>query len=102
MGTGLGAMPVIEQIKRAQMRARERAAAIRNAADVREVAALKLIMKDRGEVSTLALVPVWEEAQGLDPGYHWGWVELRRLYMELGQLGKARGAAEKALEHAGG
>ena len=100
-GDRVGAMPVIEQIKRAQMRARERAAAIRNAADVREVAALKVIMKDRGELSTLALVPVWEEAQELDPGYHWGWVELRRLYTEAGQLGKARAAAERALAQAG-
>ena len=104
-GDRVGAMPVIERLNRIAMEAAEQAArqvvALRNAEVLRREAGLKLIMKDRGELNTLALVPVWEKAQQLDPGYHWGWVELRRLYMEAGQLGKARGAAERALANAG-
>jgi tetratricopeptide (TPR) repeat protein len=38
----------------------------------------------------------YEEVTSLDPGLHWDWVELSRLYVTSGQLGKAQQAAEQA------
>jgi tetratricopeptide (TPR) repeat protein len=96
-GDRIGAFPVIEALTRAQNLAAERATAARNASRLREVAALALRMKDNGEKSTADVAALWEEAQMLDDSYHWGWVELRRLYTELGDLRKARSAADAAV-----
>jgi len=96
-GDRVGAFPVIEALMRAQNLAAERATAARNAARLRELAALALQMKDKGEKSTADVAALWEEAQPLDGSHHWGWVELRRLYMEMGYLQKARTAAKSAV-----
>jgi len=98
-GDRVGAFPVIADIVQAENRAAARALGVRQAFRVREVAALAMMMKDRGEKSTVEVAALWEEAQGLDDQYHWGWVELTRLYMDLGNLDEARGAAERALAH---
>ncbi len=96
-GDRVGALPVIDQIIRAENRAAEVATNIRAAVKLRQVASLALDMKDRGELSTSDVLTRWEEVQKLDPGHHWGWVELRRLYAEAGQLQDARRAADQAL-----
>ncbi|MCA2970322.1 MAG: hypothetical protein INH43_17550 [Acidobacteriaceae bacterium] len=93
-GDRVGAMPLIEQTKRA--------AAVRNAGELREIGALQSIMKDRGELDSAKLLGVWGEAQELDPAHPWGWVVLRRLFVEVGALAAARGAAERALETGSG
>ena len=103
-GDRIGADPVIEDILRAENRA-IRAAAMaaanrQEAVNIRKLATLRLEMKDRGEKTTADLVAVWAEAQELDPAFHWGWVELGRLYREMGNLPKSRFAAELALETA--
>jgi tetratricopeptide (TPR) repeat protein len=72
-----------------------------NAEDLRQLASLALIAKDRGEATLEEVVELWERAQAGAPNYHWGWVELRWLYMEKGDLPKAESAAEKALATAG-
>src|SRR6266545_4973490 len=70
------------------------------AAGWREIAAIAQDRKDRGEMETAEVIPLYETAQNLDAGYAWGWFELRRLYQEAGRLPDARRAAEQALMHA--
>src|SRR6185436_10064375 len=72
------------------------------AAGWREIAALAQDRKDRGELGTAEVIPLYETAQTLDPDYTWGWLVLRRLYREAGRLPDARRAAEQALAHAQG
>jgi tetratricopeptide (TPR) repeat protein len=72
------------------------------AAGWREIAALAQDRKDRGEMETSEVIPLYERAQSMDPDYAWGWIELRRLYQEAGQLPDARRAAEQALVRAQG
>ncbi|MEE8585424.1 MAG: hypothetical protein V3T83_11280, partial [Acidobacteriota bacterium] len=72
------------------------------AAGWREIGALALDRKDRGEMTTAEVLPVYEEAQRLDPEDSWGWVVLRRLYQDAGHLPDARRAAQEALDRAQG
>lgn len=71
-----------------------------SAAGWRELGALALDLKDRGEKDTSSVVGVFEKAQRKDPDYARGWIELRRLYREGGRLPDARRAAEQAVAHA--
>ncbi|MDX2000212.1 MAG: tetratricopeptide repeat protein, partial [Thermoanaerobaculia bacterium] len=91
-GDRRGAYTVLHEIQRAETKA--------VAAGWREIAALGSDLKDRGEATTAEVIPVYEEAQKLDPEHHWGWVELGRLYQEAGRLPDARAAAEHALRFA--
>jgi tetratricopeptide (TPR) repeat protein len=100
-GDRVGAFPVIQDIIRAENRAAEVATSVRNATRLRQVAALALDMKDRGEKTTADVLALWQEAQYLDPSFHWGWVALRRLQSEAGKLAEARTAAERSLATAG-
>ncbi|MSV28155.1 MAG: tetratricopeptide repeat protein [Bryobacterales bacterium] len=104
-GDRVGAFPVIEDIVRAENRAGEVASAlavaVRQAKGLRQVAALALDMKDRGEKTTAEVLSLWQEVQQLDPSFHWGWVELTRLQSEAGKLPEARTAAERALTTSG-
>ena len=70
------------------------------AAGWREIAALAQDRKDRGEMETTEVIPLYETAQTMDTDYAWGWIELRRLYYEAGRLLDARRAAEQAITHA--
>jgi hypothetical protein len=66
------------------------------AAGWREIGALALDRKDRKETGTAQVIEIFEKAQAMDGTYHWGWVELGRLYQEAGRLPDARRAAERA------
>jgi tetratricopeptide (TPR) repeat protein len=70
------------------------------AAGWREIAALAQDRKDRGEIGTAEAIRPYEKAQAMDADYAWGWIELRRLYQEVGRLPDARRAAEQALMRA--
>src|SRR5579872_5199612 len=72
------------------------------AAGWREIAALAQDRKDRGEMGTTDVIPLYEKAQSLDADYSKGWIELGRLYQQAGHLADARRAAEQALAHAQG
>ena len=58
-------------------------------------------MLDRGKLTTSQVAERWGEVQRLAPEYHWGWVELTRLYVAAGRQGDAMAAARNAVETAG-
>ena len=99
-GDRLATFPLIQEILRAENLVSEQATTFQSASKLRKLAALGMLMKDRGELTSANLLTLWQAAQELDPEYIWGWEELRRLYVETGNLSKAREAAAKSQEFA--
>jgi tetratricopeptide (TPR) repeat protein len=91
-GDRAGGFEALVAIQKAEMKA--------VAAGWREIAALALDRKDRGEMGTAEVISFYETAQNLDADDAWGWIELQRLYQEARRLPDARRAAEQALAHA--
>jgi tetratricopeptide (TPR) repeat protein len=90
-GNRAGGFAALIEIQRAETKA--------VAAGSRELGALALDRKDRGEMTTGEVIPIFAEAQRLDPEDAWGWMALRRLYQEAGRLSGAEKAAREALRH---
>jgi tetratricopeptide (TPR) repeat protein len=95
-GDEIGALAVLDQIVDARERARQVRADIETAAERRRIAALALEARARGRLDTNAVIARYVEVTRLDPGVHWDWIELGRLYVDAGDLPEARRAAERA------
>ncbi|MFZ4687534.1 MAG: hypothetical protein ACOYMK_18260, partial [Hyphomonadaceae bacterium] len=80
--------------------AEQRATQVRQAANLRTGATIALDDRARGEAGTEEVIALYAEVTRLDPGVHWDWVELGRLYVNSGNLPEARSAAEQAAETA--
>ncbi len=61
---------------------------------------LALEARNSGEQTTAEVIARYEEVTQLDPGVHWDWVELGRLYVASGNLSAAEQAAHRATETA--
>jgi len=103
-GERFKAREIFLELERAADEARRAGSAIRNdlaaAVGLRDIAAFELDMRNRGELTTLDLIARYEEITALDPGVHWDWVELGRLYMAAGQLSLAETAARRSADTA--
>lgn len=95
-GDEVGALAVLDQLVNAREHARQVRAAIETAAERRRVATLALEAHERGGVDTTAVIARYEEVTRLDPDMHWDWVELGRLYREVGRLDEALRANQNA------
>ncbi len=99
-GDEVGALAVLDRLVDARERARQVRANIETAVERRRIATLALDAKEKGKVRADAVITRYEEVTRLDPGVHWDWVELGRLYSEAGRLADARQAAIKAADSA--
>jgi tetratricopeptide (TPR) repeat protein len=95
-GDEVGALAILDRLTTAREEGRQKRAAIEHAADLRRTAELALEARSRGKVSTTDVIARYEQVVSLDPGLHWDWVTLCRLYKEGGRLPEARRAAEQA------
>ena len=95
-GDRAGAFDALVEIQDEIQKAADKASAV----GWREIAALAMDRKDRGEITTKEVIPWYERAQQLDPDHPWGWIKLRRLYQEAGRLPDDKLAAQRALDHA--
>jgi hypothetical protein len=95
-GDELGALGMLDDLRAGRNRGRGPAAAVASAAEGRQIATLALEAMRRGKLSAAAVAVRFEELTELDPGVHWDWVELGRLYQVLGRLPDALRAAERA------
>jgi tetratricopeptide (TPR) repeat protein len=100
-GDEIGALAVLDQLRAARDKARQVRANIESAAEGRRIATLALEAQGRGRLAAAAVIARYEEVTRLDPGVHWDWVDLGRLYVDAGNLPQARRAAERAAETAG-
>ena len=101
-GDELGALSVLDRLRAARDAARQARANIESAAEGRRIAKLALETRARGKLDTSAVIARYEEVTRLDPGEHWDWVELGRLYADRGRLGDAKQAAQQAAVTAAG
>lgn len=97
-GDEIGALAVLDQLVDARERARQLRVNIETAADRRRIATLALEARARGRLDTNAVIARYAEVTRLDPGVHWDWIELARLYANAGNLVEARDAATRAAE----
>jgi tetratricopeptide (TPR) repeat protein len=95
-----GALAVLKRLAAAREEGRQKRAAVEQAADLRRIAILALEARNRGKVSTADAIASYEEVTRIDPGLHWDWVTLCRLYRDAGRLADARRVAELAVNTA--
>lgn len=100
-GDEVGALAALDRIVDARERARKVQADIETAVERRRVATLALEAMGKGKQQAGDVIRRFEEVTRLDPGLHWDWVELARLYDTAGRLPDARRAAQRAAETAG-
>ncbi|MBK7831235.1 MAG: hypothetical protein IPJ56_02500 [Gemmatimonadetes bacterium] len=104
-GDRVAAWQVIAELTQASVRARVAAAQAAAAADVRELARLREIMRDNGEATAVEVLALWDQAYELDPSDYRTSVQQGRLAGILGRYpeGAARDDRERliALEERG-
>src|SRR5215831_6909805 len=99
-GDEIGALAVLDDLRKARDAARQKRADIESAAEGRRIATLAVDARARGKLTTAQVIARYEEVTRLDPGVHWDWVELGRLYTDAGNLPAALRAARSALDTA--
>jgi tetratricopeptide (TPR) repeat protein len=99
-GDEAGALSILDQLRAARKSARQRRTEIENAAEDRQVAGLALEARSRGKADIAQVIARFEEVTRQDPGVHWDWVTLTRLYRVGARLADARRAAQSALSTA--
>ena len=99
-GDEIGALTVLDNLRAARDAARQKRADIESAAEGRRIATLALEARNRGKLTTAEVIARYEEVTRLDPGVHWDWVELGRLYTDAGSLPAALRAARSAADTA--
>ena len=90
-GDEAGALKILDQLRAADDQARQTASNIASAAEGRRIAALALEARARGKDSTQDVIARYEDVTRLDPGVHWDWITLSRLYQDAGRLADAPG-----------
>ena len=96
-GDRVGAWPQLLALTTAEMGASGVTVA-KQAADERELADLRDIMRAHGEATTADVLALYDKAGDLDPSHFKTQINRARLARDLGDLSRARGAAEQALK----
>jgi tetratricopeptide (TPR) repeat protein len=99
-GDEFGALAVLDDLRAARDAARRKRMDIESAAEGRNIALLALEARNKGKTTTAQVIERFEEITRLDPGVHWDWVELGRLYVDAGRLDNALRAAQAAANSA--
>ena len=99
-GDEIGALAVLDELLAARDKARQKRADIKSAVEGRRIATLALEARTRGKPSTAEVLARFEEVVQLDPGVHWDWVELGRLYQDARRLADSERAARAAAKTA--
>jgi len=99
-GDEIGALAVLDDLRKARDSARKKRADIESAAEGRRIATLALDARNKGKLTTAQIIARFEEVTRLDPGGSWDWIELGRLYTDAGRLSDALRAAKAAADTA--
>ncbi len=94
------ALMVLDQLRAARDAARKKRVDLESAVEGRQIATLALEARTKGKLTTAQVIQRYEEVTRLDPGAHWDWVELGRLYQAIGNLPAALRAAQTAAKTA--
>ncbi|MCC7324798.1 MAG: hypothetical protein IT358_13235 [Gemmatimonadaceae bacterium] len=99
-GDRVAAWQVIAELTQASVRARVAAAQAAAAADVRELARLREIMRDNGEATAVEVLALWDQAYELDPSDYRTSVQQGRLAGILGRYPEGAAAFVRAVRSA--
>jgi tetratricopeptide (TPR) repeat protein len=94
-GDRVGAWPTLQSLTDAEVGAPS-ATVASQAADLRQLASLRDVMRAHGEAGTADVLPLYDKAAALDPSHFRTEIERARLARDLGDLARARAAAEQA------
>jgi len=97
-GDEVGALTILDDMRRARDAARQKRADVESAAEGRRIAALAAEARTKGKLTTAQVIARYEEVTRLDPRVLWDWVELGRLYRDAGKLSDALHAAKRAAD----
>jgi len=96
-GDRVGAWPVIEELTQAEVRVQIRAASVGAAERVANLAALREIMRDRGEATARDVLTLWNQVVALNPDHFEGQLQKVGLASLVGDHAEAVTAGEAAL-----
>lgn len=99
-GDEVGAIAILDRLRATNESMRAARAKLEDAAEGRRIALLALEARKRGKLTTQAVIARFEEVVKLDPGVVTDWLELDRLYQDLGQLDDAKKAVDAMAAHA--
>jgi tetratricopeptide (TPR) repeat protein len=93
-GDEVGALNILDQLRAANERMRAEKAKLEDAEEGRRIARLALEARSRGKVSVDTVISRYEQVLKLDPAVADDWLQLERLYVEVGKLPEARKAVD--------
>ena len=93
-GDRVGAWPIIQALTEA---AAKSAGPAQQARDLRQLAQLRAVMRAHGEATSAEVLALYDRAAELDPSHVRTQIERARLARDLGDLTRARAAADQAL-----
>jgi len=94
-GDRVGAWPTLQSLTDAEIAAPGVSVAAQ-AADLRQLASLRDVMRAHGEAGTADVLALYDKAAALDPSHFGTQIERARLARDLGDLIRARAAADQA------
>ena len=93
-GDEVGALAILDRLRAANDRMRQKRADVESAAEGRRIAALALEARTRGKLTTSEVIDRYQEVVRLDPGVSGDWVHLDRLYKIALRMEDARRAVD--------
>lgn len=96
-GDRVGAWPVLEELTQAENRAGLRAAHAIAGERSAQLAALREVMRDRGEATAADVLAIWTQVVTLDPDNFEGQLERARLALLVGRYAEAEAAGQAGL-----
>ena len=96
-GDEVGALAIIGRLNDVRDAAEQKMTDVEKAVGRRDQAELALEARARGKLNTATVTALFEQVTRLDPGSHWDWVVLSRLYRDAGRLADAEKAGESAV-----
>ena len=93
-GDEVGALNILDKLHAANEQMRAEKAKLEDAAEGRRIAQLALEARVRGKVSVDTVISRYEQVLKLDPSVADDWLQLERLYLEVGKLAEARKAVD--------
>ncbi len=96
-GDRVDAYPIIQQLTEVSVKARVKAASLRAAPEIRQLAQLRTTMLDNGEATSADTLAVWKQAGSLDPNDFMTEIAISDLAMLVGDAKGAVVAAKAAL-----
>jgi tetratricopeptide (TPR) repeat protein len=93
-GDEVGALAILDRLRAGNEKMRAERMRLEDAAEARRIARLAWEARLRGKVTLDTVITRFEEVVKLDPGVADDWIELERMYTEIGKLPEARKAVD--------